>query len=94
MGDLYFLIFLVTLGGPGGPYGALWGPMVTKNLKKSKSPKIAPNQVLMVRFDAESPQEFESDPGEARGGHLRQNKAKVDFRFFSFPKKHFEATIR
>ena len=83
------------------PYGALWGPMgpygpceVTKNLKKTKSPKIAPNRVLMVRFDAESPQEFESDPGEARGGHLRLNKAKFDFRFFIFPKKHFEATIR
>ena len=59
------------LWGPMGPYGALWGPMVTKNLEKSKSPKIGPNRVLMVRFDAESPQEFDSDPGEARGGHLK-----------------------
>ena len=30
----------------------------------------------MVRFDAESPQEFESDPESTRGGHLRLNKAK------------------
>ena len=30
----------------------------------------------MVRFDAESPQEFDSEPGEARGDHLRLNKAK------------------
>ena len=69
----------------------------TKNLKKSKSPKICPNRVLMVRFDAESPQEFESDPGEARGGHLRLNNPKIRFQNFKkniFPKTHFEATIR
>ena len=40
----------------------------------------------MVRFDAESPQEFESDPGEARGGHLRLNKPKIEFKIVFFPK--------
>ena len=77
------------LWGPMGPYGALWGPMGPyghQKCQKIKIAKIGPNRVLMVRFDAESPQEFESDAGEARGGHLRLNKPKFHFRIFIFPK--------
>ena len=53
--------------------------MLTK-CKKWKSVKIDPNQVLMVRFDAESPQESESDPESTRRSNLNPNKAKNRFR--------------
>ena len=50
------------------------------NCKQWKSVKIDPNQVLMVRFDAESPQESESDPESTRRSNLNPNKAKHRFR--------------